>query len=354
MSDLRRVLVSVIIPVCNVEKYLSQGLDSVLGQALREIEIICVNDGSTDASAAILTKYAAKDARLKVITQPNAGAGAARNAGIEVAQGDYLYFCDPDDLMQPSMLQQLLAAICRDEADVAVCRFEQFDGTTGRTTFISSFSDGLRDLITSGRTFVRPEEVDCELFVMAGYTPWNKLFRRSFIEEKQLRFQKLRRTNDMLFVTMALANADRIAVVDDVLYRYRVGISSVTSNDVLAASFCDALLAVRQRLVEDGAYGRFKNSFILLAMRSFMYNIRRNRDFQVLEKIYPKMQETMRELIPTDGLGFGSQITLQMREVADAIRRSKGCREVAYRVRGFWPRMKNRIWTKLVKLRKLV
>ena len=89
--------VSVIIPVFNVEEYLGECLDSILGQTLREIEVVCVDDGSTDGSAAILDTYAAKDGRVKVLRQPNAGAGAARNAGLAVATGEYLLFCDPDD-----------------------------------------------------------------------------------------------------------------------------------------------------------------------------------------------------------------------------------------------------------------
>ena len=96
--------VSVIIPVYNVEKYLGPCLDSILGQTLNNIEVICVDDGSTDRSLDILREYEKRDARVKVLTQPNTNAGAARNKGIQQARGEYLSFLDSDDHFDPTML----------------------------------------------------------------------------------------------------------------------------------------------------------------------------------------------------------------------------------------------------------
>ena len=113
--------VSVITPVYNVETYLRQCLDSVLNQTLRDIEIICVDDGSTDGSAAILEEYAAKDSRIKVVKQENAGAGAARNAGLSVAKGEWLSILDADDEFSPNMLSEMVEAGERNSADVVAC-----------------------------------------------------------------------------------------------------------------------------------------------------------------------------------------------------------------------------------------
>ena len=96
--------VSVILPVYNVSDYLRQCMDSIVGQTLKDIEIICVDDGSTDDSLAILKEYEAKDQRVKVIQQANAGAGAARNKGLEIATGEYLSFLDSDDFFEPDMV----------------------------------------------------------------------------------------------------------------------------------------------------------------------------------------------------------------------------------------------------------
>ena len=104
-STLMKINISVIIPVYNAEEYLSECLKSIIGQSLREIEIICVNDGSTDRSLSILQYYAGIDKRVQVINQDNHGAGAARNTGMAVAKGKYLAFLDADDLYLPGALE---------------------------------------------------------------------------------------------------------------------------------------------------------------------------------------------------------------------------------------------------------
>ena len=112
---------SVVIPVYNARKYLRRCLDSVLAQTLREIEVICVDDGSTDGSAAILAKYAAKDMRIRVLTQENQGQGAARNRGLTVAHGEYIYFMDADDeLAGPKAFEQVVGTMALFSLDLAL------------------------------------------------------------------------------------------------------------------------------------------------------------------------------------------------------------------------------------------
>ena len=110
--------VSFIVPVYNVECYLRASLDSALVQTLTDIEVICVNDGSTDGSAGILDEYAARDARIKVVTQANAGLSAARNAGLRVVTGRYLLFLDSDDLLSPDAAAKLVAKADAEFLDV--------------------------------------------------------------------------------------------------------------------------------------------------------------------------------------------------------------------------------------------
>ena len=101
-------LVSVIIPVYNLEKYLKQCLESVVSQTLKDIEILCVNDGSTDSSLEILEEYASRDTRIRIINQENHGAGNARNTGLNIAAGEYLYFLDGDDYIENKTLELLV------------------------------------------------------------------------------------------------------------------------------------------------------------------------------------------------------------------------------------------------------
>lgn len=109
--------VSVIIPVYNVAPYLRRNLDSVLGQTLRDIEVICVDDGSDDGCAKILEEYAQKDPRVRVLSQKNAGAGAARNLGLAHAGGEFLSFLDSDDFFESAMLEKMVALAEADNAD---------------------------------------------------------------------------------------------------------------------------------------------------------------------------------------------------------------------------------------------
>ena len=118
--------VSVIIPVYNVAPYLRQKLDSVLGQTLRDIEVICVDDGSDDGCAKILEEYAQKDPRVCVLSQENAGAGAARNLGLAHASGEFLSFLDSDDFFEPTMLEKMVALAQEDNDDFVVCQSAQF------------------------------------------------------------------------------------------------------------------------------------------------------------------------------------------------------------------------------------
>ena len=117
-----RPQVSVVVPVYNVEKYLARCLDSLIAQTERNLEIICVDDGSTDGSAAILADYAAKDPRIQVMTQPNAGQAVARNRGMDAATGEFLCFVDSDDAAHPRLVERLLSAINETGADIAVNR----------------------------------------------------------------------------------------------------------------------------------------------------------------------------------------------------------------------------------------
>ena len=117
------VKVSVIIPVYNAQQYLKQCLDSICQQTLHEIEIICIDDGSTDDSLRILQEYTKKESRLQILTQKNQGAGAARNCGLRAAKGLYLSFLDADDFFEPNMLEEALNEIETYKADFICFRF---------------------------------------------------------------------------------------------------------------------------------------------------------------------------------------------------------------------------------------
>jgi len=277
--------VSVVVPVFNVEKYLPRCLDSLLGQTMRDIEIICVDDGSTDGSPAILEEYAAKDSRIKVIHQANAGAGAARNAGLERATGEYLFFFDPDDSCDKKMLAVLYARARMMKADVVVAGKKIVDAETAAL---------IKDVPLPRRMawFMRqpfpPQKIAGRLFSFAKAVPWDKMFRRKFVEENGLRFQTLPRSNDVYFVDMALALAKRIALVRRGYYRYslrRSGSLTLTKDRYPLATL-DAYAAVEASLKRCGAWEDFRVNFAEVFLRLMVDQATAYRDEAIFRTVY--------------------------------------------------------------------
>lgn len=210
--------VSVVMPVYNTAPYLRQCLNSVVNQTLRDIEIICVDDGSTDDSLAILKEYAAADSRIRILHQQNQYAGVARNNGMAVAAGKYLMFWDSDDYFDLTALEKMYNQCELDKADICVCGGKRF------------YHDSQREVIT--KTYLRmnriPEEIPFNrltspdnILRFTDTATWNKLYLRSFIKKKGIEFKPLRNGNDVFFSILALCEADRITVLNEHLVCYR-------------------------------------------------------------------------------------------------------------------------------------
>ena len=123
--------ISVIVPIYNDDRYLHECLDSIINQTFEDIEIICVNDGSTDESLNILKQYESRDCRVKVISQENKGVGAARNAGIKIASGEYIYFIDADDFLELTGLEEMYDLSQQMDLDLLIFKLVTFDDETG-------------------------------------------------------------------------------------------------------------------------------------------------------------------------------------------------------------------------------
>lgn len=264
--------VSVILPVYNVDKYLRQCLDSVIGQTLKEIEIICVDDGSTDASLEILREYEKKDPRVKIICQKNSGAGAARNNGMAIAQGKYLSFLDSDDFFEFDMLEKAYEKISEQKADIVVFRSDQYREDLGKIlnvkwTIRSENLPPYRPM--NFRTFTG------NVFkVFVGWA-WDKLFDREFVDKYNLKFQEQRTSNDMLFVFSAIVLAKKIEIVDEVLAHQRRNNPSSLSNtrEKSWQCFYEALKALRSALEEHDLYWILKQDYINYALHFCLWNV---------------------------------------------------------------------------------
>ena len=265
------ICVSVILPVYNAQRYLEQCLQSLCDQSLREIEIICVNDGSTDHSAQILHRFAFQDSRIRIIEQENQGAGAARNAGIRAASGKYLFFPDADDYFDPQLLSELYKKAEGEHADICICRAYFHDEETGELSECS-YSVRERQLPADG-VFSR-KEVESNLFTSIVGWAWDKLFRRSFVLNQGLAFQEQRTTNDMYFVYASLLKAERITVLDQYLYyqRRHVSGSLSSSREESWDCFYHALCKVHDELVQMGIYAEYERDFVNYALHSCLWN----------------------------------------------------------------------------------
>ena len=268
MSDIR---VSVIIPVYNTERYLKQCLDSVIGQTLRDIEIICVDDGSTDNSLDILNEYAKCDRRILVIQQENAGAGAARNNGLAIAKGQYCSFLDADDFFNATMLEEAYEKAERDYADMVVFDSEQYWEDLDeykKANWVVRFK-----AIPPYMPFTHRQMTSNVFKVFVGWA-WDKLFRREFILEHKLTFQEQRTSNDMLFVFRALVLAKKISVINKVLACQRRDSQESLSKtrEKSWQCFYQALLALKNSLIEDDLMWELERDFVNYALHACLWN----------------------------------------------------------------------------------
>ncbi len=281
--------VSVIIPVYNARPHLSECLDSILCQTLTDIEVLCVDDGSMDGSLDILNTYAGRDARLTVLHQANAGAGAARNTGLAVARGEYLSFLDADDFFEPTMLEEAHGKCVADDADICVYGARYFDAASGE--FVPAEWLLKTELLPDSIPFSYADMLD-SIFVFIAPAPWNKMFRRAFVVDHQLRFQELKRANDLLFTRLALVKAQRITVVDKTLANYRVGAGAnlQAANHETPLEFYRALLALKDELVEFGVFAKVERSFVNDAVGNCLYNLNSLRSAGVFCDLYDRLK----------------------------------------------------------------
>lgn len=218
--DNHDIKVSVVMPIYNAGDYLTRAIGDILQQTLPELELICVNDGSTDNSLSIIKSFMKKDQRIKLINQQNAGTSVARNVGIEAAVGQYIIFLDADDFYEKNLLKLLCDAAEKDSLDVAVARFDIYNDNQNKYSL--PMEEPHSGIFVGGSVTSKNEHPDFILSSTTGYV-WNKLFRTTFVKNMELAFDpELYVFEDVCFVCSALALAERVAKIDDILIHHRV------------------------------------------------------------------------------------------------------------------------------------
>jgi glycosyltransferase involved in cell wall biosynthesis len=219
------VKVSVIIPVYNTEKLLERCLESVVGQTLSDIEIICVDDGSTDGSGALLDSWAERDSRIRVIHQQNGRQGKARNAAMRIATGEYIGMIDSDDYIPSDYFERLYAAATAADADMAICGIVKQKRTLNRTVLAFEHEEVATTVTEKLRLAHCPPE----------FHPVNKLYRRAMLDRLSLRFAEGVQYEDVMFVTRALVGSNRLVSVPGVHYFYVLNPTSTVKSRQTAA-----------------------------------------------------------------------------------------------------------------------
>ena len=250
---------SIIIPVYNVEKYLKECLDSVCNQTLKDIEIICINDGSTDNSLSILKNYAQKDTRIKIISKENEGQASARNLGIKKSSGEYVAFVDSDDFIEPSMFEKLYTKAKNNDLDIVMCKIATYDNQTEEIKYnvwyymLGVFKDFEKDIFNHKDT----KEFTCNIAV----TPYNKIYKNSLLKDNNILFPEGLIFEDEKFFFDTYLRAKKVSIVDEFLYYYRVNRKGSTVDISKENDYSDIVCIskqIRNTFKKTGDYEEYK------------------------------------------------------------------------------------------------
>lgn len=257
-------MISIIMPVYNAEKFLEESIGDIRVQTFTDFELICVNDGSSDRSPQILEKNRKEDRRISVLTQENRGAGAARNAGMEAAKGEYLLFLDADDRFEKDMLEKSWLKATETKADIVIYGGDAFDCITGKKTpmpWILQWDKYQGYLLENG---VIGQEKNKILYQITNSTVWNKLFRTQFVRENSLRFQKIYIVDSLYFVMLAMAYAKKVAVLNEIFIHYRKNnpTGQLRNCDKEPSGIYEALIEVKKHLEAKNIFNDIKKEYI--------------------------------------------------------------------------------------------
>lgn len=280
---------SVIMPVYNVEKYLPKCLDSLTGQTLKEIEIICINDGSSDSSSEILNRYAARDNRITVINQENQGQGNARNCGINLAKGEYIAFVDSDDWLENNAFEILYEKAKKFDADIVEFNYNEIFECSGQ---IKKHNYSIK--LPENKVY--NHKITKKYLFGTISVSWNKIYKRDFINEYNIRFGSGRRAQDGVFAIKAKVYAQKIIFENKPLYNYNIRQgSSVNSSSSKQLELFQSLADIKKFLIEENLYKTYKSD----ALKDFIKTISSTYN-SLPESIRPEYLNLSAEFLGSD------------------------------------------------------
>lgn len=303
--------ISLLVPIYNVERYLSQCLDSAISQTLQNIEIVLINDGSTDGSQGIIEQYAAKDPRIKVIDKPNSGYGCSMNRGLDEATGKYIGILESDDFFEPDALEILFSSAEQAHADVAKADFYFYWSTPREKNVQFKWVDKDMAGVCS--------PLDCEEVFFRKPSIWSAIYRRDFLEANDIRFLETPGASyqDAGFNFKVWASAQTVVLIDKPVLHYRQDNESSSVNSPgKVYCVCDEY-AEMHRYVDAMADEEKQNALrkILVRMRhdSYMWNYDRLSE-PLQREFIERMIEDFRK---DDQSGFLDASLLDKRKLED-------------------------------------
>ena len=284
------IKVSVIVPIYNEEKYLEQCLKSICEQTLKDIEIICVDDGSTDHSLQILREYAAKDSRIKVLTQENQFAGVARNHGMKYATGKYLAFLDSDDYFETDMLEKMFQKAEKNNSDIVICRYVEHCEDSGE---VRKLNWSFEELFFVQKEVFSGASLNCAgIFQIAKGWAWDKLFRTDFVKKCGYEFPNFRSSEDGYFVYMLMAKAAGISYMDDAFVKHRINdihsLSNTKEKDWMNGF--KMWMLIKEELKKQNLYEIYEQSYLNELIYFLFWYLESMNSFEAFQSCYQYIQ----------------------------------------------------------------
>lgn len=311
---------SIIIPIFNVEHYLNECLNSVCAQTLENIEIICIDDGSTDNSLNIVKEYSKKDDRIKLITQKNSGQATARNKGIKEAKGEYIAFVDSDDFIEPTMFEKLYTKSKDNNLDLAMCKIATYNNQTKEIKdnvwyyMLGIFRDFEKDIFNHKDT----KEFTCNIAV----TPYNKIYKTSLLKENHILFPEGLIFEDEKFFYDVYLRAKRVSIVPEFLYYYRTNRKGSTVNIDAENDYTDIIeisKQIRETFKITNNYENYKyllnNRLIHLQLARFTQTSPRFK-----EKFFNLLKEDLTEVLEDETVknNLESDVKLRVNRIIES------------------------------------
>lgn len=274
-------MISIIVPVYKVEKYLPKCIESILNQTYKDLELILIDDGSPDNCPQICDEYAKKDSRIVVVHQKNKGVSAARNAGLNLAKGEYIGFVDPDDFVAPEMYETMSGEMERQQVELAICGYDYFD-ENGNVDTNRLYKSRENELLTQKEVMSRFSDMPPSI----RHGVCNKLFKKNLLHEMRF-IEGLHSSEDVFFLNEYVLRVKEAVMIHQPFYKNTVREGSATHGGLSIESLADSFRA-HDKMYNDVIqyYPELKNRSLafLLDVCTLKYNEAKNKAVQVNNK----------------------------------------------------------------------